>query len=152
MWSGLGLEGTKVLGLSRPQDHAYLRGEGCPADSLLFSGEWKAEYEEVVKTFRVLEVEQETIDAMFRVLAAIILLGDTTFEDGGDDNSVITSDMGKLVTAARHLGCASDQLQKGLITVSSEMRGEVICIHIPTSRDQEFVLTLSPWIWMTRSL
>jgi myosin heavy subunit len=125
MWSGLGADGVKPLGLGKPKDHHYLNGEGCPSDKLLFSDKWKKEYEEVVGTFRVLGVEQDTIDEMFKVLAAILLLGDSTYKVGRNDEAVLTSDEKKLDTVAQHLGCEEAKLKKALISTSTETRGEV---------------------------
>ena len=135
MWSGLGLDGVKKLGLSKPKDHHYLNGEGCPSEKVLFTEKWKKEYQEVIETFRVLGVEETTIDEMLTTLAAILLLGDTTYKLGANDASEITSDPAKIETAAKHLGCDGVALRKALTTTSTETRGEVCMLRESIAMD-----------------
>jgi myosin-3 len=99
--------------------HNYLRSPGGPTDAEVACPDNVASFNELVSTLSKMGFEDEDVASMLKILSAIILVGDTTFEEGANDAAVITSDLAKLQEAAALLQCDFAQLQASMLSFTS---------------------------------
>lgn len=131
LFSGLGNK-LKDLGLNRKPalEYQYLKSKDPANDET--KPEWimhednVSEYKEVVSTFELLGFDSQDVAGMYNILASCLHMGDVTFEDGGNDDSKITSDGAITAKIASLLSQDDAKLIECLTTSSTETRGEVI--------------------------
>ena len=70
--------------------------------------------------------EEEDTISMFKILVAIVLIGDVTFKEGENDTAELTSDPSVMSEAAKLLGVDQQQLTDSITTNTSDVAGEKI--------------------------
>jgi myosin-3 len=120
-------------GFSKPSAHKFLNTPpGPPDDSVLGnmlstcgeSGGVADEWNECKEGMTFIGVEQARFDAMTGLLAGMLVVGDTEFTEGGNDDAQVSG--GNIAKAAALFGITEDKLKEVLTTSSTVTRGEKI--------------------------
>lgn len=131
-----GLASTHSLadfGLSKPSSHKYMNEPPGPPDDTIVGGTLRTwgddgnvvtEWEEVKTALSQINVSEDTFLAVTKMLASIILIGDTAFTEGGNDDAQISA--GNLAKVADMLGVDLANMEAAFITTSTVTRGEKI--------------------------
>jgi myosin-3 len=130
VFCGLGAKKLTELGLSKKcLEYEILKPKGDPAgtdDKWVMGAGNQADYKEMAETLEMLGFPPEDIASMYAVIAAVIILGETTYKNDNNDAAQITSDMGMVEKAAALLKVELEDLKLAMTTSSTETRGEVI--------------------------
>ena len=112
------------LGLSEAADFRYTKGKNKTMSELVVKEEGKvvddaAEFKVTEAAMKVLNLQDDEIQVVFKILAGILHLGNVTFEEGADSFAALTQETfeGHLAEAAKHLGVDPEALGQGLITI-----------------------------------
>jgi myosin-3 len=104
VFCGLGAKKLTELGLSKKcLEYEILKPKGDPAgtdDKWVMGAGNQADYKEMAETLEMLGFPPEDIASMYAVIAAVIILGETTYKNDNNDAAQITSDMGMVEKAA----------------------------------------------------
>eukprot|EP00053_Salpingoeca_punica_P016252 m.152537 g.152537 ORF g.152537 m.152537 type:complete len:1052 (-) comp16919_c0_seq1:355-3510(-) len=130
--AGLGPATLASFGIESPNKLNYLAGG--PSDAEIQSPENLRRFNTVTDTFKTMGFEKTDVDSVFRVLCALLLLGNTTFAAGDNDSVVITSGEQHISKAAELLEVDAKTLTKALLSSSAETKGEVISRNLNTSQ------------------
>lgn len=95
--AGLAAEGGMAEHyLKKPSEHFYLNNPPGPDDKVVLDGTLetcgdglKVEWDELVAGMAYIGVEGQPIASLKRILAGILVTGDVSFDDGGNDSSKI---------------------------------------------------------------
>jgi myosin-3 len=121
-------------GFATPSGHRYLNTPPGPPDDAVLGSTMKTcgegdgglaeEWTECVDGMKFIKISDEHISSMAKLLACSILIGDITFEEGGNDDAQVTG--GPLAKICEMYGFAEDVLKAALTTSSTVTRGEKI--------------------------
>ncbi|XP_018019486.1 unconventional myosin IC [Hyalella azteca] len=113
-----------------PQHYFYLRQGSC---SRVDSIDDKKDCDAVMAALRVIDFSEEEIDCIFRIVAAILHLGNVSFR-AKDDGSAVPVSSDHVKHASLLLECGEEALATALTHRTIEARGDVVCT--PLSVDQ----------------
>ena len=103
LFAGMTDEQKKLHGLDKPSDHRYISSPGSPSDAEVMTPSNKAEYHTLMESFKNLGFDPDDVSSMLRMVAGILLVGDTDFEPeaaDGEEKAGLTSNTEKLAKAA----------------------------------------------------
>lgn len=84
LFAGLNADGKlPEFELSRPSDFHYLRGPNAPSDVNILTGNFKQEWDEVLEGLHFLGFEKRLTDSLVNALAAVLHIGNVTFDFDG---------------------------------------------------------------------
>lgn len=101
----------KALGLSRdPTQYSYINQGGCPMVQPLSD---RKDFDVVRQSMKTLGYSDEEVDTIWKLVAAILHLGNLQFAEEGQDNVIVT-DPDLVNTIAGLLACSPEILEKAL--------------------------------------
>lgn len=129
LFAGMTDEQKKLHGLDKPSDHRYISSPGSPSDAEVMTPSNKAEYHTLMESFKNLGFDPDDVSSMLRMVAGILLVGDTDFlaeAADGEEKAGLTSNTEKLAKAADLLQVDQTALFDCLLKSSSQAGGETI--------------------------
>lgn len=93
-----------------PQDYSYTKQSNMTVEGL----DDRAEFENLIKSMNILGFSKEEQESYFRIVAAILLLGNLCFEEDGQDQAILKNpDVAEAV--CKCLGIDKDEFVTGLL-------------------------------------
>eukprot|EP00052_Salpingoeca_macrocollata_P017135 m.138842 g.138842 ORF g.138842 m.138842 type:complete len:1065 (-) comp20285_c0_seq3:49-3243(-) len=126
VFAGLGPIKLQRYGLTKAGDYKYLNGPGAPDHDWVMSADNLTRFNEMINTLESMKFEESDVESIFKIVAAILHLGNTAFEESDNDAARLTSDASVLKYVTDLLEVNADQLRNCLLTSSSEAAGETI--------------------------
>lgn len=127
MFGGLSAEQRKNYNLLPPGKHRYLtNGADCLKREPSY---FKKQYDELVNAMDLVGFTDEEEDNLFSIIAAILHMGNVTFEMDDDEASFVEDENGPVKMAANVLGVSSEELVGTLTNMVTFTRGEQIKRH-----------------------
>eukprot|EP00730_Choanoeca_flexa_P001716 TRINITY_DN10754_c0_g1_i3.p1 TRINITY_DN10754_c0_g1~~TRINITY_DN10754_c0_g1_i3.p1 ORF type:complete len:1194 (+),score=379.51 TRINITY_DN10754_c0_g1_i3:43-3624(+) len=128
LYAGLANDGGLAkLGLTKPSDHHYLHGVGAPTDDEILNEErYLLEWGDVCESMKFVGFAANDTQMCWRLLAAILHLGDVTFNDIGNDACSLASNDNQMRTIADLLQVGLSDLKNAMLHVVQVTRGETI--------------------------
>lgn len=124
MFAGFTAEGTmEQFGLGVPSETLYLQGVGAPTDDAVFGKKFVDDWNSLMHGMKLLGFDKAEVNSMLKCCAAVLLIGDTTFEEQGDGVKLVFKP-GKLEKAASMLEVEAQMLKNCLMYTTLITRGE----------------------------
>ncbi|ODV87829.1 hypothetical protein CANARDRAFT_26030 [[Candida] arabinofermentans NRRL YB-2248] len=125
----------QTFGVQKPEQYIYTSASGC---TTVDSVDDLSDYKDTIKAMETIGLEQSERDEVFRLLAAVLWIGNISFSEDAEGNAVI-ADTGVTDFVAYLLQVNSEVLCKALIERTMETshgmrRGSVY--HVPLNRTQ----------------
>ncbi|CAL1540613.1 unnamed protein product [Lymnaea stagnalis] len=114
----------KKYGLTNPNDYRYLSQGGSKKMPQKCSP--VVQYENVVNAMDLVGFTDEEQEAMFAIIASVLVLGNVIFLQQEDESVLVTECYGPLKTAASLLGISRDELESSLTCMVTWTKGEQV--------------------------
>lgn len=127
----------KRLHLRPPSEYNYLNQSGC---SVIDGVDDAAEFREVLQAMNTLQFSSSTVESMLKALAGILLLGNITFDQGGDSESskISPKSLETLTHCADMFGVNVEMFAYCLTEKKVQMgRGSIISITLSVAQAEE---------------
>eukprot|EP00004_Rigifila_ramosa_P020691 TRINITY_DN5403_c0_g1_i2.p1 TRINITY_DN5403_c0_g1~~TRINITY_DN5403_c0_g1_i2.p1 ORF type:complete len:1321 (-),score=360.16 TRINITY_DN5403_c0_g1_i2:49-3759(-) len=121
--AGLTAEERAELKLQQPADYHYLSQSGCYEIAGVSDSN---DFQRVRKAMAIIGLDEAAQKSIFRILAAILHLGNVEFTQSKRSDAAVMKEVGALETAAELLGCSASVFQDRLLTRTMKSRNEVI--------------------------
>lgn len=131
-------EVAEALYLREPAFYKYLNASGdVEIDSKTLEVDAK-KFEGLRLAFQVLQIPQEMIDGLFRVLSAILWLGNLEFEDiDGENCSLTENDKEMSAKVANLLGLVEEDIEQVVLKRQINVRGNITVIPLKLQEARE---------------
>jgi myosin-3 len=107
--------------LGLPSSHNYMNSKGAPTDGQIMSEENVTNFNELLATLTDMGFPEDDIASMLTILCAIMLVGDLSFKENGNDEAEYTSDPKLIEQIANLLQCDAGKLEAAFLSFTSKV-------------------------------